>query len=132
MKEELQSKLVEILTSMQTVAGKAGDFAMAELPDIAQSYVMYGRAVSIAKALCLLLMAFACFMAFLHAYRNPWNISPYSCDKDKARSESNQLMMVLGAVLGCVFVFFAFASFNLLVWFAPKVWLLKEIASLLK
>lgn len=47
MKEELNTKLVEILTSIQTAAGKASDFALDQLPDIAQSYVLYGRAVSV-------------------------------------------------------------------------------------
>jgi hypothetical protein len=45
MKEELQGKLVEILTSIQTATGKASDFAMSQLPDVAQSYVGYGRAL---------------------------------------------------------------------------------------
>ena len=56
MKEELNGKLVEILTSIQTAAGKASDFALEQLPDIAQSYVMYGRAVSVAHLLIFLLI----------------------------------------------------------------------------
>ena len=45
MKEELQGKLVDILTSIQTAAGKASDFAMDELPGIAQEYVAFGRPI---------------------------------------------------------------------------------------
>lgn len=55
MKDELQTKLLEILTAIQTntgkaidtgteLAGKAGDFALEQLPDIAQSYVAFARA----------------------------------------------------------------------------------------
>lgn len=132
MKEELNTKLVEILTSIQTAAGKASDFALEQLPDIAQSYVLYGRAVSVVAAVCLLLFGAALLALSRWAYKNPWNNSPYSWKKNAKRSDSNFAVMVVPALLGGFFLILAPMTFDYLVWFAPKVWLLKELASLIK
>lgn len=43
MKDALQLKMVEILTAIQSAVGKSADFALEQLPDIAQQYVLYGR-----------------------------------------------------------------------------------------
>jgi hypothetical protein len=47
MKEELQGKLVEILTQIQSTVGQAKDFTLQQLPDIAQSYIYYGVVSSV-------------------------------------------------------------------------------------
>jgi hypothetical protein len=132
MKEELQTKLVEILGSIQTAAGKAGDFAMIQLPDIAQSYVVYGRVVtSITSAALVVFGALLLGLAFW-AYKNPWNLSIWDFERNKKRSDSNIIVMVFPGGGGAIAIFAAFASFDWLVWLAPKVWLLKEIATLIK
>lgn len=132
MKDELQLKLVEILTAIQDTAGKAGDFAMEQLPDIAQSYVAYGRAITVYKTVVLLLVAVCLGLVSRWAYLNPWNTSTYSFERENKRSDSNYLVMFVPGVVGAVLAFVGLVSFNWLVWFAPKVWLLKEIAGLLK
>lgn len=43
MNGQLQAKMVEILTTIQRGTETAGTFAMEQLPDIAQQYVLYGR-----------------------------------------------------------------------------------------
>jgi hypothetical protein len=128
--EQLQDKLVEILSGIQEATRAAGDFAMAQLPDIAQSYVMYGRVASIVNVL------FAIAAVALGAYMI------YRCKRhiDKASSfldTAPEVIVPLG--VGGMFVF-GLGAFSLkgavlssaLVWFAPKVWLLKELASLIK
>lgn len=131
MKDELQGKLVEILTSIQNAAGKAGDFAMGQLPDIAQSYVAYGRAMSIfSLALGMVLLALAIW-AFL-------GVRAHIRESGNDFLESNPAVVMPGGM----FIFFtglvgsiqlkAGMSDAALVWFAPKVWLLKEMAALLK
>jgi len=131
-KEELNNKLVEILSSIQSAAGKASDFALDQLPDIAQSYVMYGRAVSVAYLFVLLLVG-GLLMKYAHwAYKNPWNNSDYSWDKYKKRSDSNHVAMFVPCFIGGCFFVAAILSFDYLVWFAPKAWLLKELATLIK
>ena len=124
MKDELQGKLVEILSSIQTAAGKASDFAMEQLPDIAQSYVLYGRVKTAGITAILLLVAIALFSIARWAYLNPWNNSHYSWDANKKRSDSNEAAIVAPFVVGVVCVVGAVVSFDLMVWFAPKVWLL--------
>ena len=132
MSEQLQGKLVEILTGIQGATKAAGDFAMEQLPDIAQSYVLYGR-VRTAVITTILLLVAAALLAFAKwAYSNPWNTSYYSCDEGKKRSDSNYLAICASAFAGGFFLLTALFSFDLLVWFAPKVWLLKELASLVK
>jgi len=144
MKEELQTKLVEILGSIQTAAGKAGDFAMAQLPDIAQSYVMYGRAYT----LILMLGALAIFCLGFYCVRlTSKKVAAAEAKFEEAKRDAHQgayisrwsyfewsdvgpfpfIPFLVGGVLCAMNL-----SQTLLVWFAPKVWLLKEIASLIK
>ena len=148
MKEELQGKLVEILISIQTAAGKASDFAMAELPDIAQSYIAYGRASLSAAVLFGLLICLGGFYA-VHRVNLRHAAATRQFEKDLAahkegggrgmepyRSryfESQDIMpaQFFPFIIGGVLVACTINQF-LLVWFAPKVWLLKEIAGMLR
>lgn len=124
MKEELQGKLVEILTSIQTAAGKASDFALAELPDIAQSYIAYGRVWELVGL----------FLALVLTIFTVWgNLRIIRWMRESDAFELSPLLAVSFApgVLGVIWAVSA-AQAVTLVWFAPKVWLLKEIATLLK
>lgn len=129
MKEILQEKLLEVITAVQNAAGKAGEFALTQLPQIAQEYVMYGRVKSAVLSGLLLLIGSVLICTAVWAYRNPWNNDNYTYNKH-GRGESNQLVIGIGGLFGAVFVLTAFLAFDHLVWFAPKVWLLKELASL--
>lgn len=114
MEKELQGKLVEILSSIQAATGKATDFAMEQLPDIAQSYVMYGRASS----LFWLVGASACVYFAVKG-------------RAKAMKAFDDFLAWIGAAIAAV-VAIASAHEAFLAWFAPKVWLLKELAQLVK
>ena len=143
MKEELQSKIVEILSSMQAAAGKAGDFAIEQLPDIAQSYVVYGRAYGILMVLLgCALIALAIFL-LARGWRS-YNEGEAEYKKSNPRGEYRILyrdnfktglpcFLAAGAasVLGGIFVL-ANLGTTMLVWFAPKVWLLKELAGMVR
>ena len=132
MNEQLQSKLVEILAGIQSATKAAGDFALEQLPDIAQQYVMYGRVKTAALTAFMLLAAGVLFATFRWAYANPWNASTYNFEKDAKRSDSNYLVMVVSCVFGSLFALIGVLSFDWMAWVAPKAWLLKEIAGLLK
>lgn len=121
MKDDLQNKLVEILSAIQTTAGKAGDFALTQLPDVAQSYVTYGRAVSslgVAIGFLLWITSAICLRR-----------SVLTDDEEFAKAWF--VSLVFTAIAGGMFIAIN-ANSALLVWLAPKVWLLKEIANLLK
>jgi hypothetical protein len=133
-KSELQSKLVEILTSLQSAAGKASDFAMEQLPDMAQSYVAYGRAVSLIWIVAWLIALVLCAAMLKRFHSKPW-YSTWTFDRGKnVRADSNVLAMAaagFGALLSAGSLIAALST-GALVWFAPKVWLLKEVATLIK
>lgn len=119
MEKELQGKLVEILSSIQAATGKAADFTMEQLPEIAQSYVVYGRASS----LFWFVGASACV---------------YFAVKGRAKAmkafddaEVWPIFACIGAAVAAV-IALVNAQESFLVWFAPKVWLLKELAQLVK
>lgn len=132
MKEELQGKLVEIITGIQHAVGKAADFTMSQLPDIAQSYILYGRMMSLIQTVALVAVGFSLMGYSYWAYKNPWNLSTWSFEKDRVRSDSNISAITIPVLVGIILLAIAVGNFNYLVWFAPKVWLLKEIATLLK
>lgn len=117
MKEELQGKLLEILTSIQTATGKAADFAMAELPDIAQQYIAYGRVFETAWTVFFLttMCIFVALVIFL------------------IKKEEHEAALIPGALFFVsTILFLGSLKDTVMVWFAPKVWLLKEIGNLLK
>lgn len=129
MNEQLQSKLAEILTAIQNAAKPAGDFALEQLPDIAQQYLLYGRVSSlIALALFLGMAVGAAYAA--QAFMRRAIEAP--------RLSGVELAYGIGCVTAAAasvltaIIFVSSISGALLVWFAPKVWLLKELASLLK
>jgi hypothetical protein len=124
MNEQLQSQLAAILGSIHTGVAKASDFAMAELPSIAQQYVMYGRAaITLGVVLGL--------VAFFAAYK----LARFGASKNEYGEETEQILGIGGAV-AAGFIGLVLLTINtsqaLLVWFAPKVWLLKELAQLIK
>lgn len=128
MKEELTSKFVEILTSVQNAVGKAGDFAMEQLPDIAQSYVIYGRINNTLSLIILLVVCIFSIWSVLKISRNP------KLDQWDDWSIPTILSLIFFGFSGVVTFFYIFVcmSSTILVWVSPKVWLLKELTELIK
>ena len=117
MKDELQSKLVEVLTSIQNASAQAADFTMEQLPDIAQSYVTFGIvSSSLWAALGLIVFAAA------------W----YGIVKAEQEGCHDGFLYVLGGMLSLLPLAVGLTQLQsaILAWYAPKVWLLKEIASM--
>lgn len=143
MKDELQGKLVEILSGIQGATSKASDFALSQLPDIVQSYVLYGRVSSLlAIAVGLLLIAVGIWLVV-----KGWRTEAESKKQKRADDEKNPgryhstfdyeqgfgwfMASIVPLTFG-VIVFIASINNAMLVWFAPKVWLLKALASLIR
>lgn len=127
MNNELQTQLASILASIQSAMAASADFAMAQLPDIAQQYVLYGRVRSLWVTAVLLAFSAALLYLSWWAYKNPWNTSTWEFERDRKRSDSNVLLIVLPAALGGGILFACLINFPWLLWFAPKVWLLAEL-----
>ena len=128
MKDELQTKLTEILTAIQVGVSKTADFTSEQLPDIAQQYVLYGRVWGTASVLWwLAILTSSAWVALRLGFlskkvdgRGGWT------DKRFAAA----LAGTAAAVISSFTLLWELRS-AMLVWFAPKVWLLKEVAGLL-
>jgi hypothetical protein len=129
MTNDLQSKLVEILTAIQTSVSKASDFALSQLPDIARQYVLYGRAYDTFLFGAAIAVFAICVFTFL-------KFGAYGKSLDKYGEWTGNRYAII--VSSCVIGAWSFATIGLLakdtllVWIAPKVWLLQEIARLVR
>ena len=124
MNEELQRKLVEILSSIQEAAKAGGDFAMAQLPDIAQSYVTYGRIINTVYCVVWLAVFIACLCAAL------WGVRSKAKTEHGGMTDARVSSIICGGFIGFLSMIPLgfYSNGSALVWFAPKVWLLKELA----
>jgi hypothetical protein len=128
MKEELQSKLVEILTSIQATAGTAKDFALEQLPGIAQEYVAFGRVYHTLWIVSMAVVVSAVIWWTVRLYRRA------SAPEGVWDGMPPLFALWFGACAGAAPLGALLHNLQpgLLVWFAPKVWLLKELAALVK
>ena len=129
MKDALQLKMVEILTAIQSAVGKSADFALEQLPDIAQQYVLYGRVWStIAVLVSLAFLVTAVWAALRFGYLskrvNGWG------DWTEGRGAAAVFGTTTAVITSYIFLWELRSA--MLVWFAPKVWLLKEVAGLVQ
>jgi hypothetical protein len=123
MNDELQSKLVEVLTGISEGVSQAKDFAIEQLPDVAQQYIMFGMVWE--TSLLALYVTFMALIAF-----GLWKLW-YS---DTTDFEAASAGMVFGgfSLVGLLIAFVIQLKPFLLVWFAPKLYLLQGIAGLVK
>ena len=117
MKEDLQSRLLEMLTSIQNATSKAADFALAELPDIAQQYIAFGRIFE--TFMFAVGTAALCFLV--------WVTIKIFRDVNKRAS-----VVPAGATAFFFFLWVHQVKNVVLVWAAPKIWLITELAKLVK
>lgn len=129
---ELLSRADSIFAAISATVGKATDFAAVQIPEIAIQYVAYGRAY----LTILFLFFFSTFItglyliirvAIMNCYKAP---NPYGSTWANSRDGA----MVCGLML-TIISFFSI-SMNLskvmMVWFAPKIWLITELVKLAK
>lgn len=127
---QLQDKLVDIIGSIQTQVSKATTFAVDQVSDIAVTYVHYGMAYNTLTSLVwlstlILSVWIACKFGFLnHKAVDTWG----------SWKETRMVAVLVGSIAALFTAggFFVSLGSTLLVWFAPKVWLLKELAGMVK
>ncbi|MDX4958200.1 hypothetical protein [Delftia acidovorans] len=130
MKEELQKQLAQIIAAIHGQASSTGDFWVERLPSVAQQYIAYGRAQAIIDiimpVLGLLLAAWLIKHERMH-FGAPLDI------KSKG-ARISVLINTVAAGLGTysVIMFVNATHAAALVWSAPKVWLLRELANIIK
>ena len=125
MNDELQSKLAEVLGGIADGVSQAKDFAVEQLPDVAQQYIMFGMVwQTVAFLVSLAVFVAFCMLLFFII---------------KKRSDLDEVIVGLGGGLTVVIaipfslvVVMETMKNMLMVWFAPKLYLLQGIAGLLK
>jgi hypothetical protein len=129
MNEELQSKLVEVLTGISEGVAQAKDFAVEQLPDVAQQYIMFGMVWETTAFVVLALL-------LLPSLRLAWNGLKLITAKNSDYMDENRgfTFLLLGGIASGLFGFSVMVQLKpmLLVWFAPKLYLLQGIAGLVK
>ena len=129
---ELLSRADAIFASISTAVGKATDFAAVQIPDIAMQYVTFGRAYSsIVILVAIVILLIGLFLIVFVAIKNCYKIpSCYYGSWGDGRTSA----LIFGG--GFVFVGFTLFAINmydfLMVWFAPKIWLITELVKLAK
>lgn len=131
MNDELQNKLAEVLGGIAEGVTQAKDFAVEQLPDVAQQYIMFGMVWE--TAAFVLLVAFSVVCAFVFKFGLRWHKEINA--KTGYHDDVGPFMVMLGS--GLMFAFFVTGTVVqlkavLLVWFAPKLYLLQGIAGLVK
>lgn len=122
---ELEKAVAELITKAASAAEAAGKFAVEQLPEVAQQYVLY-KGVSGALWVVLLLVAVLAFCAHFP------KVAAFS------KRERNEAPIVLYSIFGGVGAILALViaahhlETALLAFLAPKVLLLQWAASLVK
>lgn len=114
---QLDTKLAALVDTIINATKAAGDFAMEQLPDLAMQLVMYGRAMSTSVLIISIALLWFCW----------W------CGK-RSMGYDREIMIVpcmMSGLVGVLLFFFSLHDF-MLSWFAPKIYIIKEVASLLK
>lgn len=122
MDKELQSQVTTILQQFSEGLSTVGDVAMKQLPDIAQQYVVYGFWKGLLGSVTLIAFTIACGFAIKEAI------------KLVRRSGNEDYFSILVFAAPCL-LFGSIGAYStvqnlLLNIFAPKLWLLLEIKSL--
>lgn len=119
--EQLLSKTTEILSALQTGVEKTGAFAAEQLPDIALQFIAYGRVITVVSVLWwVALSGVLAYMTYklVTAWDKEWQ-TPFA-------------LLTGGGSLACWGGIAHNTGPMLMVWFAPKIYLITEIARLLK
>jgi hypothetical protein len=129
MKEDLQDKLVEVLSAIQGGVAQGADFVIEQLPDIAQQYIAFGRAWAFIDLASSLLLFGVGMLFFLKIGL----LDKKAVDSDGGWEVTRIFSSIGGGFTSLVgFISTVMSAKNvLLVWLAPKVWLLMEIAKLI-
>ena len=124
MKNELEPKLVEVIGQLQGAVMKASDFAIQQLPDVVQSYILYGRISNLFILMSELAVLYGCW----RLYKLPVEESCYGGDEVAVI-----LKTMFSGTVGGITLYFALFSIQetVLVWAAPKIWLIKELGKLI-
>jgi hypothetical protein len=131
----MEDKLVEILNSLHQAVSKTSDFALDQLPDVVNSYLLYAR-VWESFSLATLIFSFTTGFYLLVKKvitNDKWVQKDYHAISLVWPSERVAIFVVGSTTLSVLLlVILATVRDFFLVWLAPKVYLLMAISNLIK
>ena len=131
LQQNLLDRADSIMDSIATTVDKASTFAAEQVPDIALQYVAFGRAsITAYVALSMVMFCVAFWLCIRVGIMNSrkYPTSNYSWDDRRIGAT------IFGGGLGVVSIIVFLVNLNnfIMVWVAPKIWLINEIARLVK
>ena len=135
LQQELLTRADTIFLSIGDVVGKASTFAAEQIPDIALQYVAYGRVISTMTVVVgLTLLIIGLWLIIRVAVQDCYKSNGEYENRRDMWSEVRTGAMLVGVMLAVVG--FLVSAINMakfvMVWFAPKIWLMIEIVHLVK
>lgn len=127
MQQEILQRADSIFQSLSETAARAADFAGEQIPDIAMQYVAFGRAY---ETFWVATAAIIAMLSIIGLAKNWRKTGSYSDDHFQAFVIC--LISGLGLLMPTTLLLTEHLKSFLLVWFAPKMWLILEITRLVK
>jgi hypothetical protein len=127
MENDLKAKLAEILTGIADNVGQLKDFAIEQLPDVAQQYIVYGRVLETAVFLIV------CTLNIVMIKICIWGAKQIRTKGDNS-GPLEVMSLILGGFASLFLITILFCQIKpfLMVWLAPKIYLIQGISSLIK
>jgi hypothetical protein len=120
LQKELLERADSIFTSIASAASNAVEFAKAEIPDIAYQFLLFQRvyhSLILTLGIALLVVSYGLFKAGA---------------KESAYKRENYYLSGLIVALFGFTIFIIYVKSTLLVWFAPKIYLIESMIDLAK
>lgn len=130
MDEQIKSKALEIISSLQEAVSSAAG----QLPGMAQDYILYGRAAGTLTLAAAIFCAVYFGRIAVNRLRNPVLVGGDERYNKNDWTPSQTIVFLLSfiASLLSALVIAVNTPPTLMVYVAPRVWLVKELASLVK
>jgi hypothetical protein len=120
--KELESKLVEVISSISENVTQVKDFAVEQLPDAAQQYLLFGMIWETIGFIIFLLLSAGSIKLLIWGFKN------------NAISDTGIFAILFGGIGSIIFSLLSIAQIQqvLLVFLAPKLYLIQGLANLVK
>jgi len=129
--DALKSALIDIINGTVRSAGDAKDFVLAQVPDVVQQLIIFHTIWYAVAAVFLLIVGVTSGILFIKYADTVYNkIMRVECDDEMASTivVGAWFLGTLGVLIAC-----AVSTYNfLMVYFAPKVWLIHYAVSLVQ
>jgi len=122
--------MVEVIASIHSGVSRASDFAIDQLPDVVQQYIAYGRVSSIFFTLIHMALMVIFASVFWWNMKHP-KIEPGYRNVRTDGQTFAMIMCVIGSFVSLA-VFCIYLNGSMMVWIAPKVWVIHELAALVR